>query len=121
MLKNRYPGVSPFTEQQKNIFYGRDNDIKKLHRLISLRNQVLVYAKSGIGKTSLLNAGVLPKLEKKFTILKIRFNAYDKQNFVSLTNKIINNIKNKFEFTDKQNILGYPRKVGQLSDTFKSV
>ena len=105
MLKRRYPGVSPFTERQKNIFYGRDNDIKKLHKLISLRNQVLVYAKSGIGKTSLLNAGVLPKLEQKFNIIKIRFNAYDKQNFVSPTNKVISNIKNKFEETDKQTIL----------------
>jgi hypothetical protein len=73
----RYPGVSPFTAEQSNIFYGRENDIDKLQKLISLRKQVLLYSKSGIGKTSLLNAGVLPKLEDKFTILKIRFFAYN--------------------------------------------
>ncbi len=94
MSIRRYPGVSPFTEQQKNIFFGRDNDIKKLQKLISLRNQILIYAKSGIGKTSLLNAGVLPKLEKDYTILKIRFYAYNNEKSISPVEEITNIVKN---------------------------
>ncbi len=94
MLNKRYPGISPFTSDQKEIFFGRENDINKLQKLILLRNQVLLYAKSGIGKTSLLNAGVLPKLEKEFIIIKIRFFAYDNEKSVSPIKTILQNIVN---------------------------
>ncbi len=93
MQKRRYPGVSPFTSEQENIFFGRDTDIKKLYKLISMRNQILLYAKSGIGKTSLLNAGVLPKLQNKFTIIKIRFFAYDEKKIISPVEKILSSLK----------------------------
>lgn len=75
----RYPGVSPFEAEQENIFFGRDKDIEKFKKLIILRKQVLLYSKSGIGKTSLLNAGVLPLLEDKYILIKIRFHAYNKE------------------------------------------
>ena len=65
----RYPGVSPFTRDQRNIFFGRSEDIKKLKKLILLRNQVLLYSKSGIGKTSLLDSGVIPLLSDKYEII----------------------------------------------------
>lgn len=94
MQKRRYPGVSPFTSDQQNIFFGRDNDIKKLYKLISMRNQVLLYSKSGIGKTSLLNAGVLPKLEKENTIIRIRFFAHDENNSISPTEKSLRALQN---------------------------
>ena len=97
MLKRRYPGVSPFTSEQIRIFFGRDNDIKKLYKLISMRNQVLLYSKSGIGKTSLLNAGVLPKLEAKFTLINIRFFAYDNKNFVSPVEKTLSSLQTTIE------------------------
>ena len=105
MQKIRYPGVSPFTSEQQNIFYGRAKDIKKLQKLISLRNQVLVYAKSGIGKTSLLNAGVLPLLENKFNILKIRFTAYNNEKPISPVENIINLLETKFQLKDKNTFL----------------
>ena len=89
----RYPGVSPFTAEQKNIFYGREYDIDKLKKLILLRKQVLLYAKSGIGKTSLLNAGVLPLLEDKFLIIRIRFFAYDEKNPQNPVSRIFEAIK----------------------------
>ncbi|MBN2894151.1 MAG: hypothetical protein JXL97_19930 [Bacteroidales bacterium] len=92
----RYPGVSPFTAEQQNIFFGRDNDIDKLAKLISLRKQVLLYSKSGIGKTSLLNAGVLPQLQDKFLIIKVRFFAYNKENTQTPTQRIVDALKNSF-------------------------
>ena len=76
---NRYAGISPFTSELKKVFFGRDKDIDELYEQILLEKQVLLYAKSGIGKTSLLNAGVLPKLEQRneFLPLSVRFRAYD--------------------------------------------
>jgi hypothetical protein len=74
--KSRYPGVSPFSESQQAIFFGRDIDIRNITQLINVRRQILLYAKSGVGKTSLLMAGVLPNLRDRYTPLKIRFTSY---------------------------------------------
>jgi len=92
MKTNRYPGVSSFTKNQQNIFFGREEDIKKLKKLILLRDQVLLYSKSGIGKTSLLNAGVIPQLNKKFTPINIRFTAFSNKNYTAPTENTIQSI-----------------------------
>lgn len=89
MINRRYPGVSPFTKEQGNIFFGRDNDIDKLSKLISLRRQVLLYSKSGIGKSSLLNAGVLPRIVDKYIPIQIRFFSYNEGNYQSPVNSVV--------------------------------
>ncbi len=96
MILKRYPGVSPFTEKQQPIFFGRKDDIKKLAKLITLRNQVLLYSKSGIGKTSLLNAGVIPLLQSKFVAVHIRFSAYNEQSFLAPIHRILEALKINF-------------------------
>lgn len=74
----RYPGISPFTADQKNVFFGRDDDINELSKLIFVERKVLLYSKSGYGKTSLLNAGVIPELQKNnnYEFIRVRFSAY---------------------------------------------
>ncbi len=76
--KYRYPGTRPFTAVDKKMFFGRDHDIVNLSQFIMLENEVVLYGKSGLGKTSLLQAGVLPKLEdeEEYASLNIRFNAW---------------------------------------------
>ncbi|WP_373552783.1 SUMF1/EgtB/PvdO family nonheme iron enzyme [Haliscomenobacter sp.] len=56
----RYPGVQPFTTAQSEVFFGRDLDIADLYRLIRREALVVLYGKSGLGKSSLLNAGIVP-------------------------------------------------------------
>ena len=67
----RYPGASPFEARDRRIFFGRRNDIQELARLIRVEQMVLLYAKSGLGKTSLLNAGVMPLLTEKDAVLPV--------------------------------------------------
>lgn len=62
--KYRYSGTRPFREEDSHLFFGRDSDIKKLTELIVLEELVVLFGKSGYGKSSLLNAGVIPKLRK---------------------------------------------------------
>lgn len=52
----------PAKSERKLKFCGRDNDIYDVARLIDDNLLLILYGKSGIGKTSLLNAGVFPKL-----------------------------------------------------------
>ncbi|MBK8555625.1 MAG: hypothetical protein IPL65_07575 [Lewinellaceae bacterium] len=61
----RYPGLKPFERSQSALFYGRTEDAQRLGNLILREQLVVLFAKSGIGKTSLLQAGVAPGLEKR--------------------------------------------------------
>lgn len=72
--QHRYPGTKPFEAQDKAVFFGREEDTRKLRELISVEKMVVLYGKSGLGKSSLLNAGVLPLLTD-YCIIPIRIQA----------------------------------------------
>jgi formylglycine-generating enzyme required for sulfatase activity len=73
----RYPGPSSFQDDDtdRHLFFGRDEEATEvLNRLLSTRLLVL-FAKSGLGKTSLLQAGVFSRLrEHDFLPIRLRFN-----------------------------------------------
>lgn len=64
-LPRRYPGLKPFERSQSLVFHGRGDDIKRLADLVLRERLVVLFSKSGIGKTSLLQAGVAPELERQ--------------------------------------------------------
>jgi hypothetical protein len=64
-LTRRYPGLRPFERSQSAVFRGRGEDITKLSNLILRERLVVLFAKSGMGKTSLLQAGCAPELERQ--------------------------------------------------------
>jgi len=64
ILQRRYPGLKPFERSQSAVFHGRGDDIKRLTDLVLRERLVVLFSKSGIGKTSLLQAGVAPELER---------------------------------------------------------
>ena len=51
--------------QEGETLYGRTEEIASLAQCILANTQTILYGKSGIGKTSLLNAGVFPLVRKK--------------------------------------------------------
>lgn len=64
-LQRRYPGLKPFDRAQSAVFYGRREDAVRLTNLILQQRLMVLFAKSGIGKTSILQAGVAPSLEQQ--------------------------------------------------------
>jgi len=101
MGQRRYPGATPFTKRQSGIFYGRDKDIDKLLTLIQVEKKVLLYSKSGLGKTSLLEAGVLPRLPEYFVPISIRLFAY-KEGAETPVERVINALKSTIGDLDKK-------------------
>jgi hypothetical protein len=79
-LKYRYPGAYSFSTEQKALFFGRETPIKELYPLVRLEQLIVLYGKSGLGKTSLINAGILPLVleEGSYEPISIRFNAWTK-------------------------------------------
>jgi len=79
-LRTRYRGSVPFQDDDVDrlLFRGRSVESQSLlNEILAVRLNVL-YAKSGVGKTSLLNAGVFSGLrEKGFFPISIRLNEPD--------------------------------------------
>lgn len=73
LTKSRYPGIRAFEKSEQKVFYGRDVETRKLFSLIKAKPLVVLFSKSGLGKSSLINAGVEPLLEKDdYQTIKIR-------------------------------------------------
>jgi AAA ATPase domain len=63
--RSPFPGLVPFTRDMARVFYGRDEELRRLTgRLRSLGEQrlVLVVGASGCGKSSLVTAGLAARL-----------------------------------------------------------
>jgi uncharacterized repeat protein (TIGR01451 family) len=72
MKNNPYIGPWPFEREDRANFYGRKSEARVLGALIRSEREVLFYATSGAGKTSLLNAAVIPELEEDgFAVLPV--------------------------------------------------
>ena len=56
--KNPWLGLASYREGE--VLYGRDDDIRDLTQSVVNDTDTLLYGKSGIGKSSILNAGVIP-------------------------------------------------------------
>ena len=68
-----FPGLHYFTKESAAIFFGRGVQIRELYNHISgIHPIILLYGKSGVGKSSLLGAGLLPRIEDRYTVIYVR-------------------------------------------------
>jgi hypothetical protein len=71
--KSRYPGIRAFESDERELFFGREQETLELFSMVKVRPLTVLFSKSGIGKTSLINAGLIPLLEEDgFFPIKIR-------------------------------------------------
>ena len=56
-------GPHPFERSKKAVLYGRNKESNELFYMVLANNLVLFYAQSGAGKSSLINAKLIPDLE----------------------------------------------------------
>ncbi|MEO5999673.1 MAG: hypothetical protein ABIN89_22950 [Chitinophagaceae bacterium] len=94
----RYPGTKPFEANEYKLFKGRDEDIQRLQELISLQDLIVLYSRSGLGKSSLLNAGLVNKFkeEEGLVPLFVRFGAYYKGTTLAPRERLINIINEEY-------------------------
>ena len=64
-VENPWPGLAPFKEGERRFFYGRDSEAGVLFRSVLDAPITLLYGRSGLGKTSLLCAGLFPALRSR--------------------------------------------------------
>lgn len=62
-VKCPYPGMRAFTINDGMFFFGRDEEIKTVVTTLASQSFIVVIGSSGSGKSSLVRAGVVPKLK----------------------------------------------------------
>ena len=82
-----YPGLRSFTRDEAAIFHGRGADIRKLYNQLGREQPlILLSGKKGVGKTSILAAGFVPRIENNFEVV---FTALDTQDLTEgITNAL---------------------------------
>jgi WD40 repeat protein len=60
--ENPWPGLLPFRESDEAFFQGRSGETEELFRMVMRERLVVLFGLSGLGKSSLLQAGLFPRL-----------------------------------------------------------
>lgn len=91
MEENRINGWNMLDSYKEGqAIYGRDEEIDSISESIQYNIQTFLYGKSGIGKTSLLQAGVFPMLrENHYFPVIIRLAFYERESLNSVVKKLV--------------------------------
>ena len=94
---NPWAGLASYEDPEKAEhklkFCGRDDESYDVAKLIMGNIFITLYGKSGIGKTSLLNAGVFPELrEEHYTPISLRLGMRDEKNTKSYQSRIVEEV-----------------------------
>jgi WD40 repeat protein len=88
-----YVGPVPFEAKDKALFFGRENENEEILSLAIAHPVLLVYAQSGAGKTSLLNANFVPKLRQEgyevLPVARVQGNDCDARTNIYIFNTLI--------------------------------
>lgn len=66
-LNNPFPGLRAFKAKESHLFFGREEHVTDILSKLKHNHFVAVVGSSGTGKSSLIKAGVLPKLSAQTT------------------------------------------------------
>jgi WD40 repeat protein len=65
---NPYPGLRSFTAQEGSVFFGRERNVDEVRERLARLNFAVVLGGSGSGKSSLIRAGLIPRLNSTKSI-----------------------------------------------------
>ena len=101
-ISSNWLGLASYDELHANMFFGRDSEISELSQSIYHNIQTVVYGPSGIGKTSILRAGVFNRVrEEGYMPVYIRLD-HNKENLKSFFSQIVSGIEESAKVGDIQ-------------------
>lgn len=77
-----YVGLQPYTESDREYFFGRTRDTGIIISNLTTAPLTTLYGASGVGKSSVLLAGVIPELRQTPRSVVIHFRAWQDRGFV---------------------------------------
>jgi tetratricopeptide (TPR) repeat protein len=112
-LHSRYPGTSPFDDSPEDVsrFFGRDEEAEELYLRVLSVPLLVQFGMSGLGKTSLVQAGLFPRLRQKpFLPVMVRLNDPGD----TLLEAVIRSMRKSCEIEGLQFVPGTPAGLWEL-------
>ena len=78
-----YVGLQPYTEGERDYFFGREQDTETIAANLLTAPLTVLYGASGVGKTSVLAAGVAPYLRAMPNVLVVQYRAWQDETFLA--------------------------------------
>ena len=63
---NPFVGLKPYSKNTSNSYFGREQDVENLLQILQKNKLLTLNGVSGSGKTSLINSGLIPRLQNGF-------------------------------------------------------
>ncbi len=76
-----YVGLQPYTEDDRQFFFGREREQRIISANLYASPLTVVYGASGVGKSSILRAGVVPYLQAAERTTVVYFNQWQDPSF----------------------------------------
>lgn len=103
-MSNPWLALSTYQEKHEKSFFGRDDDKDNLFSMLQQNETVICYAASGEGKSSLIKAGLCPKLRRSdmfpVNIIFASDNHFDKES--EFDEFVLQSINQSFKDFEKQ-------------------
>ncbi len=93
-----WPWLEAFPEQAARFFNGRDDDADALQRCVLSAPVTVLFGKSGLGKSSLLQAGLFPLLRKE-RLLPVYIRINHEQNSAPVSEQIAKRLQEEIQQT----------------------
>jgi hypothetical protein len=78
-----YVGLQPYHEADQDYFFGRERDSRIISSNLYAAYLTVLYGASGVGKTSVLRAGVFPRLRTSPRTVVVIFDTWSDQNLLT--------------------------------------
>ena len=72
-----YLGLSSYREDDAARFFGREDETRELERLVRRSRVTVLFGRSGLGKSSLLHAGLFPAVRDELFPIVLRMDLAD--------------------------------------------
>lgn len=100
-----YKGLQPYTEADRKYFFGRERDNEVIASNLFIAPLTVFYGTSGVGKSSVLQAGAIPQLRRKPRVVVIYFNEWQDSTFnTALKRQIATEVCEKVKVTEQEAI-----------------
>ncbi len=91
---NPWKGLDSYSCSDGSIFFGRNKETDDLIDVIINNRFTVLYGPSGVGKSSLLNAGIRPRLtEKSFFVVDVNMRQLDLKSKKSISSQILSRVR----------------------------
>jgi hypothetical protein len=81
--RSPYAGLRPYGEEDRRFFFGRDSDSTRLTSTIVASPLTVVFGPAGVGKTSIIRAGVMPRLRADGASAVVYFRGWQTDGFLA--------------------------------------